>query len=226
MKHIEDNHDQPLHACGRSKELVQNSTDFNNNEKRVAEVEPMETESDGFGAGTEFLEIQEAIDPINDQGSFNKTEKELQAKRGPIRQVQRQQTLLYKHRRFNNGFQICNCSNRWKPRWNQDTGRGRRDRYQKPKISKEELDAQLDLYMANRPKQVFRDPVHRSKVVNQLMDDQYTRLKKFVLTTRKRKRKRKRKGNRMWKWKRKRRRKRKKKRKNTIEILLIPFQCP
>ena len=94
------------------------------------------------------MEIQEAIDPINDQGSFNKTKKEFQAKRGPIRQVQRQQSLPYKHRRFNNGFQIRNRSmNRWKPRWNRDTGH----RYQKPKNSKEELDAQLDSYMANCP---------------------------------------------------------------------------
>ena len=115
-------------------------SDLNNNEKRVAEVEPMETESDGFGAGTESLEIQEAIDPIHDQGSFNKTEKEFQTNRGPIRQVQRQHSLPYKHRRFNNGFQIRNRSmNRWKPCWNRDTGRGRRDRYKNLKIPKRSL---------------------------------------------------------------------------------------
>ena len=39
--------------------------DENNNGTRVTEVEPMETESDDFGAGTESLEIQEAIDPIH-----------------------------------------------------------------------------------------------------------------------------------------------------------------
>ena len=65
MKHVEDNHEQPLHNWGKSKELTQNSADFNNNETRVTEVEPMETESNGFVAGTESLEIQEAIDPIH-----------------------------------------------------------------------------------------------------------------------------------------------------------------
>ena len=51
MKHIEDNHEQPLHTCGKSEELAQNSTDFNNNGTRVTQVEPMEIESEGFGAG-------------------------------------------------------------------------------------------------------------------------------------------------------------------------------
>lgn len=168
-KHIEEKHEKPLHTCGKSEEFCQDPTDLNNNC-----FESMETDSVDSNADTESLGIQEAIDPMHDQGlasleyaiegTINQREEDLQAKKVPIEQrlSQRQQSFHnnqqnspYKYRRFYNGFRGRRRGgfrgrnggmNRWTPRWGQGRRRGR---YQKPKISKEELDAQSNSYMAN-----------------------------------------------------------------------------
>jgi len=139
MKHISENHEEPLHTCEESKEFSQNNTDLNDNE---TEVEPMETD-------------QGAIDPTHDQ--------DIRIKRKQMRKritfPDRQQSLPSQHQKSYNNIQGRNRRmNRWKPKWRRGKGRYQ---YEKPKISKEELDAQLDSYMANRSTAFPREEIQK-----------------------------------------------------------------